>query len=361
MEDDFYLFSLRGLPSGVNDINFDCDEGNRLACGVDDGCLIYDVRTRRVMTTLMNRDAERDGGNITLSCFFNPSLSPSDVIVQTRDGVVRRNDYDDVIVTNSTLSFTKIAPQSKTTVFAAGSEDTGTIELFDWRSPRQKISTIKCAKSNHGMVMSLKFTSTVCNANLLICGMEDGSILLWDCFNNSSSPLSKREKVHSEPVLTLATIEAPPVADQSLQIVSAGADSFIRFLPFAADSSATVEDVATSFRSASLGKISLEESGINALAVRGDGRVLASAGWDKKVRLFSTKDKISSKPRRNNSGKEEEGGGDGDAAPAQMRKKELAIFDHHLKSVKCLAFSPVTGVLATGGEDRTVTLLKPYT
>ena len=66
-----------------------------------------------------------------------------------------------------------------------------------------------------------------------------------------------------------------------------------------------------------------QHPGVGQLALRGDGKVIASAGWDYRVRLFSAKS-----------------------------LKRLAVLRYHDASVNALDWSP--DLLATGSKDTKV-------
>lgn len=78
-------------------------------------------------------------------------------------------------------------------------------------------------------------------------------------------------------------------------------------------------------------RLALPAGGIADVAVRGDGRIAATAGWDGKVRLFSCR-----------------------------RRVPLGILRYHTRQVSAVAFSPDCCLLASGGRDAMVALWSVY-
>ena len=134
-----------------------------------------------------------------------------------------------------------------------------------------------------------------------------------------------KSRIHAEPVLSVDSIEAGGLR----QVLSVGADNKINFWGVDGDGDCHA--------------VGVDENGMNDVCVRAaDGRIFATAGWDRKVRVWSTKDKANAKTNR-------------------TKKRELAILDYHRGSVRCLDFSSVTKILASGGEDAVVVLCDVYT
>ena len=83
------------------------------------------------------------------------------------------------------------------------------------------------------------------------------------------------------------------------------------------------------------GTFPLVNPGVSQLCVREDGKILASAGWDHRVRVFGWK-----------------------------RLKPLAVLQHHTDMVLSVAFSdhqdPTHRLLAAGSKDRRISLWSIY-
>jgi len=101
-----------------------------------------------------------------------------------------------------------------------------------------------------------------------------------------------------------------------------------------ADASLVFFNVDVEQRCCSLAdKIVLSHNGIADVKVRGDRKILASAGWDKRVRLFSWN-----------------------------HVKPLAILKYHTAPVNCLGFSPLLddNLLVSGSADGRVSCWELY-
>lgn len=73
--------------------------------------------------------------------------------------------------------------------------------------------------------------------------------------------------------------------------------------------------------------VDLPQAGIADVAIRADGRLFASAGWDNKVRLYS-----------------------------YPRGKPLAVLRYHRAGCACVVFRAGDGLLASGARDSTIAL-----
>ena len=75
------------------------------------------------------------------------------------------------------------------------------------------------------------------------------------------------------------------------------------------------------------GHIELATPGVAAVALRGDSRILAAAGWDKKVRVFHN-----------------------------IKRKPLAVLQYHKAAVNDVLFDPRTQALASASKDGSIAL-----
>ena len=75
------------------------------------------------------------------------------------------------------------------------------------------------------------------------------------------------------------------------------------------------------------GHIELSTPGIAAAALRGDSRIFATAGWDKKVRVFH-----------------------------YVKRKPLAVLQYHKAGVNDVRFDSRTQALASAGKDGSIAL-----
>ncbi|KAA8592960.1 hypothetical protein FQN60_018415, partial [Etheostoma spectabile] len=133
-----------------------------------------------------------------------------------------------------------------------------------------------------GMVMCIKLWQPDSGPGpLLLAGYEDGSLLLWDVTQRSKL---SQAKAHPEPLQECVTLVNP---------------------------------------------------GVSQLCIRGDGKLLASAGWDHRVRVFGWK-----------------------------KLRPLAVLQYHTDMVLSVAFSdhqdPRQKLLAAGSKDQRISLWSIY-
>lgn len=152
-------------------------------------------------------------------------------------------------------------------------------------------------------------TSAADGSRVLI-GYEDGSVALWDC-RNYKNALS-RQNIYADPVMCL---DFDPVSQTGF--------------------AGSVDDQVSSWKLESdtitpKNTVRVTNPGFNSCAVRGDGRLVAFAGWDSNVRLFSVK-----------------------------TLKPLAVLGYHKDSVYCAAFSE-DKLLACGSKDQQISLWDIY-
>ncbi len=141
----------------------------------------------------------------------------------------------------------------------------------------------------------------------MITGYEDGTVAAWDVRHPRSYMGAAR--LHEEPVMALA------VAPDGRSGVSGAADDQVVMFDF---------DPATATLAASK-RLPIPKGGIADAAMRPDGRVAATAGWDGRVRVFHCR-----------------------------RREPLAILRYHQRQAACVGFSSDGVLLASGGRDAMV-------
>lgn len=101
----------------------------------------------------------------------------------------------------------------------------------------------------------------------------------------------------------------------------------------AADSKFTVFSIDCAAPNISLrAALDLPQAGIADAAIRADGRICASAGWDNQARVFS-----------------------------YPRGKPLAVLRYHRAGCACVAFRAQDGLLASGARDNTIAVWSVFT
>ena len=171
-----------------------------------------------------------------------------------------------------------------------------------------------------GMCMAVKLFQDAQGKILLAVGYEGGHVVIWSIpvekerNRNFLKPLALG-KLHSEPIMALE------IDGLGTTGVSGSAED--KLIAFTIDYSSGVV--------AALSSIDVRKEGVADVAVRGDGKLLASAGWDGKVRVYK-----------------------------RATGKALAVLKYHSQAASAVAFSPQTHVLASGARDGTVALWDVY-
>jgi len=178
--------------------------------------------------------------------------------------------------------------------------------------------TLSLAPSTPSSASSSASSSCPPGPPLMLTGLEDGVVALWD-LRRVSAPLSYR-RMHSESLMTL------DVAPSGKNGVSGSADDVISC--FALRHAAPASE-ALSVRK----ELHLPTAGVSDIKIRHDGRLFASAGWDSKVRLYDM----------------------------SKEKTSLALLKYHEGQATAVCFSPDLQWTATCSRDKTIALYKLYT
>lgn len=159
--------------------------------------------------------------------------------------------------------------------------DQGAIDIFHLPS-EQRISKLQSdKKANTGMAMTLRlFQSPLTGKLTIVIGYEDGSVSVYLRKEQNVMPVWIWEKTmsakpHAQPTLSLDIL---PTGEG---FITSSADAIVaKFaIPSAkAGGEGWAEKV-----------IDTKHSGQQDLKIRSDGRVFATAGWDKNVRVYSAK------------------------------------------------------------------------
>jgi len=158
--------------------------------------------------------------------------------------------------------------------------DSGGVDIFQLPSER-RVSKIQSDKNvNTGMVMSLRIFGGQSGCALtLIVGYEDGQVMVYRRKDQNVMPVWIWEQIllgrpHKQPVLSL------DITPDHAAFITSSADALIA--RYAISKSESKQTVPEKFNNT-------KHAGQQDLKIRSDGRVFATAGWDKNVRVYSVK------------------------------------------------------------------------
>ncbi|XP_070131267.1 guanine nucleotide-binding protein subunit beta-like protein 1 isoform X3 [Equus caballus] len=145
---------------------------------------------------------------------------------------------------------------------------------------------------------------------LLLAGYEDGSVALWDV---SERKVCSRIACHTEPVMAL------DFDSQKARGVSGSAEKALAV--WSLDEQQALQALRTQ---------ELTNPGIADVKIRPDRKILATAGWDHRIRVFHW-----------------------------WTMKPLAVLAFHSATVHCVAFA-TDGLLAAGSRDQRISVWSLY-
>jgi len=168
-----------------------------------------------------------------------------------------------------------------------------------------------------GMVMCVAFVGR----NHALAGYEDGTVILWALDEETRvASVAWRRRAHEETALCV------DVDTDARGAVTGGADGVIvRYDINVETSPVEVSIVRKHGPYASVVSASSKQPGVNALAIRSDGKIVACGCWDGKIRIFEYK--VKSKGRL------------------------LAVLKYHESSVTDVAFAPDGSFLVSTARD----------
>ncbi|XP_035311768.1 guanine nucleotide-binding protein subunit beta-like protein 1 isoform X3 [Cricetulus griseus] len=167
------------------------------------------------------------------------------------------------------------------------------------------------ADAKPGMPMCLGLWQTNSSPRpLLLAGYEDGSVTLWDILERK---VCSRIACHEEPVMGL------DFDSQKAKGVSGSAGKVLAV--WSLDGQQSLQVYKTH---------ELTNPGIAEVTIRPDHKILATAGWDHRIRVFHWR-----------------------------TMKPLAVLAFHSASVYCVAFA-TDGLLAAGSKDQRISIWSLY-
>ncbi|KPP78672.1 guanine nucleotide-binding protein subunit beta-like protein 1-like [Scleropages formosus] len=311
------LFVLRGSGAPINTLHFSCQEPSSalLFSGSGKGAIhVWNLHTRRAERVL-----EGHGGSSIV--WVNTIGSKETLISQARDKRLctwnlseGRSDVTQSIFTGSVGfcqgSVMEMHPQRWLLAYPAEDME----ELVELPSGVPVCSLKPDAKL--GMLMCVKLWQPDGGCGpMLLAGYEDGSLALWDV---AQRQILSRLTTHPEPLLCL---DFDPVG---LRGVSGSAERAVSSWVLDGQQNLQLRDT-----------VELVNPGISQLRLRMDRRILASAGWDHRIRLFSWK-----------------------------KLKPLAVLQYHTDTALCVTFSDHKdsrlGLMAAGSKDQRISIWSVY-
>ncbi|XP_072289672.1 guanine nucleotide-binding protein subunit beta-like protein 1 [Eucyclogobius newberryi] len=313
------IYTLRGAGGPLSTLHFHCSQGTTplLFSGSGKGAIhIWNLNTRRP-----EKVVEGHSGNSVI--WINTIQSGQTLISQGRDMQIclwdlaeGRSDVLDSIWTGSVgfCQSSTLETSPGKWLLAFPGEQTEEVKIVELPSKTPVTTLVPDTKL--GMVMCIKLWQSLSGASpLLLAGYEDGSVLLWDVILGLKL---SQVKSHPEPVMCLT------FDPTRLKGISGSSDSKLSSWIVDNQNNVQLQDSVT-----------LVNPGVSQMCLRDDGKLLASAGWDHRVRLFGWK-----------------------------RLKPLAVLQYHTDMVLSVAFSnhpdPRQRLLAAGSKDQRISLWSIY-
>ncbi|XP_063820821.1 guanine nucleotide-binding protein subunit beta-like protein 1 isoform X1 [Pseudophryne corroboree] len=313
-------FDLRGASGEISCLHFSCNVDKPcpplLFSGSSSGQIhVWNLNTRRAETvlnghngksvywihTLHNRDSLMSQGRDLQICKWNLSQG--------------RNEVTDSIAVDS-VGFCKCSLLNKEhCLLAMPGRESSQVQVLDLAS-KKIMSSMDPAADRFGMAMCMKLWQPKSGSSpLLIVGYEDGSVALWNVLEHR---MMSRLVCHKEPVISL---DFDCMSDRG---VSGSAEKIL---------SAWILDEQQNLKNYKVQE--LVNPGIADITIRQDKKILATGGWDYRVRVFGWK-----------------------------KMKPLAVLQYHSASVHCVSFSdhiiPEERLLAAGSKDQRISLWSIY-
>ncbi|XP_078486822.1 guanine nucleotide-binding protein subunit beta-like protein 1 [Ciona intestinalis] len=286
----------------------------------------FDLVSWRPSFTMPCDDA---GGMLSVS-----GASDAELVTLGKDGSLKLFDLGDGAVQSKvSLSIDNVAfckasvlhrTQSSTLMVAVPGEEKSSINV--WNIMESKIIKRLIPKTSNklGMPMCVKLTK---DPKLLVTvGYEDGSIFTWDVMENQT--VHEMNQIFTEPVMCLDTCVN---ADTNILtgVTGSATNDLNRWNVQLHNTKTLMNDNKQSM------KHSCVNPGIAAVKIRRDQKIIATGGWDYKVRIFGFK-----------------------------KLKPLACLQYHTGTVQALAFcnhpDSSKQILACGSTDQKISIWNIY-
>ncbi|XP_041855823.1 guanine nucleotide-binding protein subunit beta-like protein 1 [Melanotaenia boesemani] len=313
------IYTLRGAGSALNTLHFSCCGGDTplLFSGSAKGAIhIWNLNSRRAEKII-----ESHSGSSVI--WVNMLQSAGNLISQGRDMLVclwdlseGRSELMESVWTGSVgfCQCSLLETGLANSLLAFAGQQTEEIKIIELPSKTPVCTLVPEAKL--GMVMCIKLWQPDSGPGpLLLAGYEDGSLLLWDVTQRSKL---SQVKAHPEPVMCLT------FDPKCLRGISGSSEKNLSSWMLDGQNNLQLQDCVT-----------LVNPGVSQLCIREDGKLLASAGWDHRVRIFGWK-----------------------------KLRPLAVLQYHTDMVLSVAFSDHEDqrqrLLAAGSKDQRISLWSIY-
>ncbi|XP_005077566.1 guanine nucleotide-binding protein subunit beta-like protein 1 [Mesocricetus auratus] len=311
-------FVLRGTQSPVNTLHF-CPasqalESPLLFSGSQSGLVhIWSLQTRRTVAALNGHRGQGVTWLKTLPQGHQLLSQGRDLRLCLWDLAEGRNTIMDTVQLDS-VGFCKssvLAREQLCWMLAVPGKGSDEVQILEMPS-KTSVCTLKPeADAKAGMPMCLGLWQTSSSPRpLLLAGYEDGSVTLWDI---SERKVCSRIACHEEPVMGL------DFDSQKAKGVSGSAGKVLAV--WSLDDQQSLQVCKTH---------ELTNPGIAQVTIRPDHKILATAGWDHRIRVFHWR-----------------------------TMKPLAVLAFHSASVHCVAFA-TDGLLAAGSKDQRISIWSLY-
>ncbi|XP_038619008.1 guanine nucleotide-binding protein subunit beta-like protein 1 [Tachyglossus aculeatus] len=314
-------FVLRGANSAINALHF-CQRDPHGPPALFSGSLsglvhVWNLETRRVDAILDGHDGKSvqwletlGGKNLLLSQGRGLRICLWD-LAEGRNTVVDSWSSESVGFCKCSL----LAGDAGRWLLAVPGKDMEEVQVLDLPS-KTSVCTLKPAVgAKLGVPMCLKLWQAAGADPLLLAGYEDGSVVLWSV---AERRVLSCLRSHREPVISL------DFDSEKAKGVSSSSEKTLNV--WSLDGQQTLKASHTQ---------ELPNPGVADVVLRQDRKILATAGWDHRIRLFAWK-----------------------------KLKPLAVLDYHSAAVHCLAFSAPGGpgrqLLAAGSKDQRISIWSIY-
>ncbi|XP_003385188.1 PREDICTED: guanine nucleotide-binding protein subunit beta-like protein 1 [Amphimedon queenslandica] len=309
------VFTLRpraGEITSVRHATIDLKES--VLIGTSTGSIsLWDIETKREFWT-----HSCDQSVLTFQAVSSLDAKPQDLISLCRQGSVRlwdvETEKEKISFKVPDPGFCNLIPLSwNGNSFAVADREYGQVNVCNTLDGKI-LSNLKVEEpKSRGMIMCLR-----CGKDQLVLGgCEDGSLVVWDG-RRPDRELSI-VKLFTESVMCL---------DYHIDSNHGVAGSPLKTLEtFNFTQQCLVEKKYST---------EIRNSGVASVAIRGDGRIMASGGWDYRIRVFGCK-----------------------------KGKPLAVLDYHSGTMQSIAFTSsslahYSNLMISGSKDRRVSLWKLY-